>query len=104
MPTIRHPWIPERAHEDGIELVAQHRVPVRGHRHTGLQIVVSSPGQGLDLERPSEHVSHTPDRADGYRHDVFADAVAGDYCEAHGDTHNAQCTMHNAQRRTHPSR
>jgi hypothetical protein len=67
-----------------------------------VQIVVSAPGKVLDLERPSEHVAYTPDRANGFRHDVFADAVAGDQCEAHGDTPDAQCTMHNAQCRTNP--
>ena len=102
MPAVGHPRIAERADEHRVELVPQHRVPVRGHRDAGREIVVGPPRELLDLERAPEHVADTPDRADGFGYDLFADAVAGDYCEAHGDIivmHNAQCTMHNADGR-----
>ena len=83
MPVVGHAWITERADEDRVEVVAQHRVAVGRHRDAGPQEMIGAPGQLLDIEPVPEDV---PDRTHGFdrfRRRLDADAVAGDDSYTH---------------------
>ena len=68
---------------------AERVVAVGRERHPGLRGSVRAPRQRLELERAGRRRLATPrqhlDRLGG---DVFADAVAGDDCDAHGSSHS----------------
>ena len=78
VPVVGHAWITERADEDRVEVVAQHRVAVGRHRDAGPQEMIGAPGKGLDLEPVPEDVPHRTHGFDRRRRRLDADAVAGD--------------------------
>ena len=57
VPVVGHARIAQRADEDGVELVPQHRVAVRRNRDAGLQVVIRAPRERLEIEPASEHVA-----------------------------------------------
>src|SRR5262245_32565727 len=74
---VGHAWIAERADEHRIEL-PQQRVAVGRNRDAGLQIMIGAPGQHLELDRSSEHVSRAAQHLDGFSRDIDADAIPRD--------------------------
>ena len=75
--------IAEGAHEDRLELVAQHRVAVWRQADAGLEVVIRAVGQHLEVELPAEHARRRFHDLDGFRRDVFPDSVARNHRDAH---------------------
>ena len=83
VPVVGHARIAERADEDRVELVAQHRVAVGRHRDAGLEEVVGAPRQRLELERSARTAADRAQHLDRFGGDFLADAVAGDDRNTH---------------------
>src|SRR5207237_9632176 len=83
VPIVGDAGIAERADEDRIEVVAQHRVAAWRHRDAGLEKIVRSPGQVLELERAAEHLADAREHFQGFGCDLFAYPVTGDDRELH---------------------
>src|SRR5262249_43376386 len=80
---VRNTRVAECADEDRVELVAKLRVPVRGHRDTGLQVVVRAVREHLEVEPAAETVADGLDPLDGFGGYIDPDAVAGYDGDAH---------------------
>ena len=74
---VRHPRHSDRAEIDRIEL-RQPVEPVLGHDPAGLVVGRAIPVEPGEIERDPEAPRRRLDRADAFRHDFGADAVAGD--------------------------
>ena len=80
---VGHARIADRADEHRIELVAQHRVPVRRHGHAGLEVVLGAPREFFDNERAPEDVTDAAEHTNRLSDHFLADSVAGDQRDAH---------------------
>jgi hypothetical protein len=83
MAVVGHARIAERADEDRVELVAQHRIAVRRHRDAGLQVVLGAPRQHLEIEARAEHFFDCSQHFHRFRGRFHADSIAGDHSYTH---------------------
>ena len=83
VPVVGNARVAQRADEDGVELVPQHRVAVRWNRDAGLQEIVRAPRERLEIEPAPEHVRHGAHGLDRLRSRLDANSVAGDDCYTH---------------------
>ena len=84
MTVVGHARIAERAEQDRVELVAQHRVAVRRHASrrsagSGRRSRAASRGRAAGPTTSADGVQHLH----GLGRDFLADAVAGNDCDAH---------------------
>ena len=77
-------WIADGAEEDGIEVPGQLRVAIGGKGDSGGQKVIGAVRQRLDLDLPTEGISHRAQDLDDFGGDVATDAVAGNERDSHG--------------------
>ena len=75
--------IAERTDENGVEIVAQHRVAVRRQADSRLEVVVGAVRQQFEVEPTAECLGNRANYLDGLGSDVDADAVSGNHCDAH---------------------
>src|SRR5262249_37655791 len=73
----------ERADEHGVELVTQHRVPVRRNGDARLQIVIGAPGQDVEVEPAAEDLRNPVEDLDCFCGDLDANPVAWNDCYSH---------------------
>ena len=83
VPVVGHARIAERADEDRVEVVAEHRVAVGWNRDAGVEKIVGTPRQRLEIERPPEDLAHAPQHADRFGRHFLPNPVAGDDREFH---------------------
>src|SRR3954470_7952774 len=83
VPVVGNPRIAERADEDRVELVAQHRIAVRRHGYASLQVMLRPPWQHLEVEAAAEHLFDRAQHLHRLRGRLDADAVAGNDRYAH---------------------
>ena len=76
VPVVRNARVAEGADEDRVER-PERVVAVRGNRDAGLQVVIRTPRQMLELERPPEPLADGLDDLHSFGSHFPADAVAG---------------------------
>src|SRR3954470_19667285 len=72
---------PPRSAEEDAVVAADLVAPVGRNPPAVLVVVVAAPVEMIEYERDAEFARGCVEHADAFRHDLFADAVAGD----HGD-------------------
>ena len=84
VPHVGDARIAERADENRVEIVAQHRVAVGRQADPGLEVMTGAVGQQLEVEAAAEGLACRAHRLHRFGGDVNADAVSGNHCDAHG--------------------